>query len=68
VQLDGVTLLPQRARRQLVAPYEGTCVGVPQLNALLKAITAQYIARGYVTSRAYLPERSDSKVHLGLCQ
>ncbi|TLP57239.1 MULTISPECIES: ShlB/FhaC/HecB family hemolysin secretion/activation protein [Pseudomonas] len=64
VQLDGVTLLPERTRRELVAPYEGRCVGVQQLNALLKAITAQYIARGYVTSRAYLPEQDLSSGNL----
>lgn len=57
VQLEGITLLTLATQRRLVASYEGQCVGVPQLNDLLKAITGEYIARGYVTSRAYLPQQ-----------
>ncbi|HCF1927942.1 TPA: ShlB/FhaC/HecB family hemolysin secretion/activation protein, partial [Pseudomonas aeruginosa] len=45
------------ARRQLLAPYQGRCLGVGQLNALLKAVTDHYLDRGYVTTRAYLPQQ-----------
>ncbi|HBO5602453.1 TPA: two-partner secretion system transporter TpsB1, partial [Pseudomonas aeruginosa] len=47
----------ESARRQLLAPYQGRCLGVGQLNALLKAVTDHYLDRGYVTTRAYLPQQ-----------
>ncbi|MFO7054612.1 ShlB/FhaC/HecB family hemolysin secretion/activation protein, partial [Pseudomonas aeruginosa] len=40
-----------------LAPYQGRCLGVGQLNALLKAVTDHYLDRGYVTTRAYLPQQ-----------
>ncbi|SQK83906.1 putative hemolysin activation/secretion protein [Pseudomonas aeruginosa] len=41
----------------MLAPYQGRCLGVGQLNALLKAVTDHYLDRGYVTTRAYLPQQ-----------
>ncbi|MBJ9977776.1 ShlB/FhaC/HecB family hemolysin secretion/activation protein [Pseudomonas sp. S75] len=57
IELVGADALSQRERDALVAPYIGQCLGVPQLNAVLKAITDHYLARGLVTSRAYLPQQ-----------
>ncbi|WP_455925616.1 ShlB/FhaC/HecB family hemolysin secretion/activation protein [Pseudomonas putida] len=48
----------------LVKPYQGQCLGVAQLNEVLKVITDRYIALGLVTSRAYLPPQDLSKGHL----
>ncbi|MGK6670264.1 POTRA domain-containing protein [Pseudomonas aeruginosa] len=42
----------------MLAPYQGRCLGVGQLNALLKAVTDHYLDRGYVTTRAYLRSRT----------
>ena len=44
--------------------FAGECLGVGQLNELLKAITQFYIDRGYVTSRAYLPQQDLSSGEL----
>ena len=57
ISLKGVTLVSAQQQAALVQPYEGKCLGAHQLNALLKAITQFYIDRGYVTSRAYLPQQ-----------
>jgi len=57
IRLQGADLVSPDEQRRLLQPYEGQCLGVSQLNALLKAITQFYIDRGYVTSRAYLPEQ-----------
>lgn len=57
ISLKGVTLVSAQQQAALVEPYEGKCLGAHQLNALLKAITQFYIDRGYVTSRAYLPQQ-----------
>lgn len=64
IELQGVTLLGEAAQQTLLAPYVGQCLGIAQLNALLKAITDAYLQRGYVTSRAYLPEQDLSAGHL----
>lgn len=57
ITLEGAEHLDARAREALLAPYRGQCLGVNQLNELLKRITDHYLARGFVTSRAYLPQQ-----------
>lgn len=57
ITLKGVTLISAQQQAALVQPFQDKCLGVNQLNALLKAITQFYIDRGYVTSRAYLPQQ-----------
>ncbi|MCT4939074.1 ShlB/FhaC/HecB family hemolysin secretion/activation protein, partial [Pseudomonas aeruginosa] len=42
IELEGAGHLGESARRQLLAPYQGRCLGVGQLNALLKAVTDHY--------------------------
>ena len=48
----------------MLKPFVGRCLGVTQLNALLKTITDRYLDRGLVTSRAYLPQQDLSHGHL----
>ncbi|TBV06836.1 ShlB/FhaC/HecB family hemolysin secretion/activation protein [Stutzerimonas kirkiae] len=57
IRLQGADLLDAQQQRTLVAPFEGRCLGISQLNELLKIVTQHYLDRGYVTSRAYLPEQ-----------
>ncbi|SDL39219.1 ShlB/FhaC/HecB family hemolysin secretion/activation protein [Pseudomonas indica] len=57
IRLQGATLMSPTQQRELLAPFEQRCLGASQLNELLKAITQHYIDRGYVTSRAYLPQQ-----------
>ena len=44
--------LIRRLRERLLKPYVGQCLGVTQLNELLKVVTDHYIEKGLVTSRA----------------
>ena len=64
IELKGADSLSERDRNSLLKPYIGECLGVPQLNALLKVITDYYIEKGLVTSRAYLPQQDLSAGHL----
>ncbi|MDP4567965.1 ShlB/FhaC/HecB family hemolysin secretion/activation protein [Pseudomonas sp. LPH60] len=64
VDLSGADALSERERSNLLKPYIGQCLGVPQLNELLKVITDQYMAKGWVTSRAYLPQQDLSSGNL----
>lgn len=64
ITLKGADSLPAADRERLLKPYVGQCLGVSQLNELLKAITDYYIDKGRVTSRAYLPQQDLSSGHL----
>ncbi|UZD96990.1 ShlB/FhaC/HecB family hemolysin secretion/activation protein [Pseudomonas corrugata] len=64
IELKGADSLSARERERLLQPYIGQCLGVPQLNELLKVITDHYIEKGLVTSRAYLPQQDLSSGHL----
>ncbi|MFC6339704.1 ShlB/FhaC/HecB family hemolysin secretion/activation protein [Pseudomonas sp. CCM 7891] len=64
IELKGADSLIGPDRERLLKPYIGQCLGVSQLNQLLKVITDYYIDKGLVTSRAYLPQQDLSKGHL----
>lgn len=64
IELKGADSLSVAARERLLQPYSGQCLGVAQLNELLKVITDHYIEKGLVTSRAYLPQQELSSGHL----
>ena len=64
ITLKGADSLPATDRERLLKPYVGQCLGVSQLNELLKVITDYYIDKGRVTSRAYLPQQDLSSGHL----
>ncbi|MDR6956179.1 hemolysin activation/secretion protein [Pseudomonas brassicacearum] len=66
IELKGADSLSARERERLLKPYIGQCLGVPQLNELLKVITDHYIEKGLVTSRAYLPQQDLSGGHLSV--
>ncbi|AZF06440.1 ShlB/FhaC/HecB family hemolysin secretion/activation protein [Pseudomonas sp. R5-89-07] len=57
IELAGADTLSKSERIKLIKPYIGQCLGVPQLNEVLKVITDRYLANGLVTSRAYLPQQ-----------
>ncbi|WP_263597862.1 POTRA domain-containing protein, partial [Pseudomonas fluorescens] len=64
IELQGADSLSVSERERLLKPYLGQCLGVPQLNELLKVITDHYIDKGLITSRAYLPQQDLSSEHL----
>jgi len=54
IALVGDTVLSASDRDQLVAPFVGLSLGPKRIDLLLRRITAAYLDRGYVTTRAYL--------------
>ncbi|MGE8098593.1 ShlB/FhaC/HecB family hemolysin secretion/activation protein [Pseudomonas fluorescens] len=64
IDLKGADSLSARERERLLKPYIDQCLGVTQLNELLKVITDSYLEKGLVTSRAYLPQQDLSAGHL----
>ncbi len=57
IRLEGALLIGHRQEQELLAPYIGQCLGGAGLGRVLKSITDFYLDRGYVTSRAYLPQQ-----------
>lgn len=57
IAVSGTVLLPATELRHATARWEGRCLGLVELNSLLEALTFLYVERGYVASRAYLPEQ-----------
>ncbi len=57
IELKGSDSLSAAEHQRLIAPYQGRCLGVTQLNELLKAVTNHYLDKGLVTTRAYLPQQ-----------
>ncbi|OAB52873.1 ShlB/FhaC/HecB family hemolysin secretion/activation protein [Pseudomonas thivervalensis] len=64
IELKGADVLSESERQRLLKPFLNQCLGVPQLNQLLKVITDDYLEKGLVTSRAYLPQQDLSSGHL----
>ncbi|WP_093475130.1 ShlB/FhaC/HecB family hemolysin secretion/activation protein [Halopseudomonas yangmingensis] len=60
ISLTGASLIAQEDQDRLLAPFVGRCLGSADLNNVLKTITGFYLDRGYVTSRAYLPQQDIS--------
>lgn len=66
ITFTGATLLNARVQRQLTQPYLQQCLGMNQINALVKQVSDWYIAKGYITSRAFLTEQDLSTGTLNL--
>lgn len=54
IRVQGATLLSPRSIRKLVGKYEGQCLNLDGINAVLQTLTNAYVERGNVTSRAVL--------------
>jgi hemolysin activation/secretion protein len=55
VELSGATLISTRKFQPLLASYSGKCIGLPDINVLLKEITNLYIDEGFIAARVYIP-------------
>lgn len=51
ITIDQATLLSERDKQRLSAPYSGRCLGIAQINQITRDISQWYISRGYITSR-----------------
>ena len=57
ITIKGVSLLDSQEVKDIILAYQGRCLGVSDLNNILKRLTHTYADKGYVTSRALLPEQ-----------
>lgn len=55
--IEGGERLPAADRRRAEQSVVGRCVDLAGINALLRQITEVFIARGLVTTRAYVPQQ-----------
>ena len=58
IDLVGISLIDAPAQAALTAPFVGQCLGLPQIDALLQAVTLAYVDLGFIAARAYLPEQN----------
>jgi hemolysin activation/secretion protein len=66
ITVTGSVRLGEKAVRSAVDPYQGRCLNTADINQLLQALNAAYLSRGFITSRAYLPEQKVSSGFLRL--
>ncbi|PRA81767.1 hemin transporter [Ochrobactrum sp. MYb29] len=57
VDVEGLTLLSRTALDPVLTPYRNKCIGLADINILLKDLTSLYMDAGYITSRVYVPEQ-----------
>ncbi|MDF0696378.1 ShlB/FhaC/HecB family hemolysin secretion/activation protein [Rhizobium sp. MC63] len=64
VEINGANLLSAAEISKVTAPYGNRCVGLAEINAVLRDVTHLYIDHGYVTSRAYVPQQDIRKTRI----
>ncbi|MEJ2075113.1 MAG: ShlB/FhaC/HecB family hemolysin secretion/activation protein, partial [Reinekea sp.] len=58
VEVIGVTTFSAKNIDKLTQPYRAKCLSLKEINELLQKLTHRYFDKGYVTTRAYLPQQS----------
>lgn len=64
IVITGAPNLSPLVREQIDAQFAGRCLGVNEIERILAEVTRDYVSRGYVTTRAYLPQQDLSKGRL----
>jgi hemolysin activation/secretion protein len=66
ISFSGATRLGTRELQALAAPYVGRCLGLKDVDNLLRAVTNAYVDRGYVTTRAMVSPRGHAQGRLDI--
>ncbi|MGV1761857.1 ShlB/FhaC/HecB family hemolysin secretion/activation protein [Rhizobium sp. A22-96] len=61
IEVEGVEQFSAGAIDKVTAPYANRCVGVGEINALLRDLTHLYLDKGFVSSRVYVPAQDIAK-------
>lgn len=64
VTFTGADHLSEAEQKDLLAPYVGRCIQLAEADAIVRALTDLYGAKGAVTTRAYIPPQDVSSGHL----
>ncbi|CAK01425.1 hemolysin activator protein precursor [Bartonella tribocorum CIP 105476] len=64
IVVDGVYHIKKSAIAAVTNPYVGRCIGLVDIQLLIKQLTKVYLDQGYVTARFYIPDQDikNSKV------
>jgi hemolysin activation/secretion protein len=57
ITVTGGQLVPPGRIDAVTSKWQGRCLGLAELNGVLEDLTQLYLKRGYIASRAYLPEQ-----------
>lgn len=57
IEFVGAQLISLTDLHNTISFWEGRCLGIAEINKVLKAVTKLYMKRGYIAVRAYLPEQ-----------
>jgi hemolysin activation/secretion protein len=57
INFTGTTLLSEYVIRNIRKNYEGQCLYLSDINDIMDKINEAYIDKGYISSRAYLPQQ-----------
>jgi hemolysin activation/secretion protein len=63
-EVEGVSKISKSEIERVIGPYRNKCVGIAEINMLLRDLTNVYLDRGYVTSRVYVPQQDIAKTKL----
>ncbi|UNF52623.1 hypothetical protein MNL02_02830 [Bartonella krasnovii] len=55
--VDGVYHIKERAISAVTDPYVGRCIGLADIQFLIKQLAKVYLDKGYVTARFYIPDQ-----------
>jgi len=64
IVINGAPNLRKQVRERIIGEFAGRCLNVGDIERILAEITRDYIDRGYITTRAYLPPQDLSKGQL----
>lgn len=57
IAINGAPNLSSATRHKIEREFTGRCLGVEEIEQILGEITRHYVLRGYITTRAYLPQQ-----------
>ncbi|WP_412916679.1 ShlB/FhaC/HecB family hemolysin secretion/activation protein [Erwinia sp. MMLR14_017] len=57
IVINNASLLSATEKKRVTAPLLGQCVNIAQIEKLTRDISDWYLSRGYITSRAFIPEQ-----------
>lgn len=61
VEVEGVKQFSAAAIGKITAPYANRCIGLSDINRLLRDLTHLYLDKGFVSSRVYVPAQDIAK-------
>ena len=64
ITINGAPNLSASVRQRITDEFSGRCLNVGDIERILAEITKNYIDRGFITTRAYLPPQDLSAGHL----